>query len=628
MNTEKNIIEISVNDIIPNRFQPRMNFNEEGIKELAESIKQYGIIEPLVVRKFEDKYEIIAGERRYRAALSVGLKTIPAILSEINDEQSAEVALVENVQRKNLSPIEEAKSFKNLLDRGYLTQEQLASKMGLSQSAIANKLRLLNLDEEVQTALLQEQISERHARALLKFENKEEQKEWLKRIIDEKMTVRELEIELKKLDGNDLEEELVPIVNINPDIENIVNHAEDINVIREPHDVASFLIPDSRLAEEQKEIPVIKEETPEKMPNKFFNFLEEESANMNVGDLKEENIFNNTVPLATPVEVLEDTLEITEENKIEKSSTPLNEEVSEDSTPTIESTPNLSENSQGFFASLLTENQQTENPQPESTANFEIKNPITETSSEESGSSDSISPFKSIFTTEETKQEDLSTTTTLEETLPLQEIGNNEETSENNYVIEDNSSTTSSEEGSAHNPRSLLKSIFSSNKKNTKEPENPNQTEDTPIKEENEVISTQNVLENNNVVENTISEVESTPLSIEENNSNESNSPFKSIFFSQGEEIKKEESEEPKATNQIEEIIPMPEEPLIDPLDSIITLEPDYAAKLEEEAGTDLKTAINTVRNTVNDLELRGFNIEIEEADLESDYQINIKIIK
>lgn len=197
MNMEKDIQMIPIEDIIPNRFQPRLAFDESGLKELSESIKQHGIIQPLVLRRLGEKYEIIAGERRYKAATMAGLNTVPAIISNIDDNQSAEVALVENIQRRNLTAIEEAKSYKSLLDRGYLTQEQLAEKMGVSQSSIANKLRLLNLDEEVQNALLNERISERHARALLSL-TKEEQKKWLKRIIDKRMTVRQLDMELKK----------------------------------------------------------------------------------------------------------------------------------------------------------------------------------------------------------------------------------------------------------------------------------------------------------------------------------------------------------------------------------------------------------------------------------------------
>lgn len=277
---EKNIQLIPVDDIIPNRFQPRLAFDETGLKELSESIKQHGIIQPLVLRRLGDKYEIIAGERRYKAATMAGLTEVPAIISNIDDNQSAEVALVENIQRRNLTAIEEAKSYKSLLDRGYLTQEQLAEKMGVSQSSIANKLRLLNLDEEVQNALLNERISERHARALLALP-KEEQKKWLKKIIDKRMTVRQLDMELKKLKETNSEEETsIPLVNLTPNLETIVNNATDINPTRQLHDVESMLKP----MEEEPKIMEQPEPQIENLTNqnKFFNFLEDEAANMNM----------------------------------------------------------------------------------------------------------------------------------------------------------------------------------------------------------------------------------------------------------------------------------------------------------------------------------------------------------
>ncbi len=290
---EKNIQEIPIEDIIPNRFQPRLTFNEEGLNELSDSIKQHGIIQPLVVRKLGDKYEIIAGERRYKAATQAGLTKVPVIISDIDDNKSAEVALVENIQRRNLTAIEEAKSYKNLLDRGYLTQEQLAAKMGVSQSSIANKLRLLNLDPEVQDALLNEKISERHARALLSLNSPEEQKKWLQRIINERMTVRQLDMELKNLKNNDSEDDAgIPLVNINPNIDEIVNNAEDINAIRMPHNMETIMTPPQKEPEVPK--PSSSEnEPPQKMPNKFFNFLEDEQVNMDIDSPEE--IFNNYV---------------------------------------------------------------------------------------------------------------------------------------------------------------------------------------------------------------------------------------------------------------------------------------------------------------------------------------------
>ena len=199
MESKKKVVELNVNDILPNRFQPRIKFDETAINDLADSIKEHGVIQPIVVRKIGDKYEIIAGERRYKASCMAGLETIPAIITELNDKDSAEVALIENVQRQNLTPIEEAISYKKILDMGYLTQEQLATKLGKSQSAIANKLRLLNLDDDVQEALLNGDISERHARSLLKLTNPKQQVKMLNRIIDERLTVRKTDEEIDKM---------------------------------------------------------------------------------------------------------------------------------------------------------------------------------------------------------------------------------------------------------------------------------------------------------------------------------------------------------------------------------------------------------------------------------------------
>ena len=199
MQIEPQIQNVNIMDIIPNRFQPRLTFDEKALQELADSIKEHGIIQPLVLRRLGNKYEIIAGERRYKASQIAGLNQVPAIITQMDDNKSAEVAIVENLQRKNLSAIEEAKSYKKLLDRGYLTQEELAKKMGISQSAIANKVRLLNLSDEVQNALIAEKISERHARSLLQIADKEEQVNMLNKVINERLTVRQLDEEIKKI---------------------------------------------------------------------------------------------------------------------------------------------------------------------------------------------------------------------------------------------------------------------------------------------------------------------------------------------------------------------------------------------------------------------------------------------
>jgi len=201
MNRENQILNVRVDEIIPNRFQPRLAFNEEELKALSESIKIHGIIQPLVLRRIGDKFEIIAGERRYKAARLAGLSTVPAIIMNMNDKESAEVAVVENLQRKNLTAIEEAQSFKKILDMGYATQEQLAERMGVTQPTIANKLRLLNLEKEVQDALLRNQISERHARSLLCIPDRDIQVNMLNRIMRERLTVKQTDDEINKIIG-------------------------------------------------------------------------------------------------------------------------------------------------------------------------------------------------------------------------------------------------------------------------------------------------------------------------------------------------------------------------------------------------------------------------------------------
>lgn len=312
MNMDNEVLQVNLDDIIPNRFQPRIAFDEQGLKELSASIKEHGIIQPLVLRKLGNKYEIIAGERRYKAATMAGLTTVPAVISNIDDNKSAEVALVENIQRRDLTPIEEAKSYKNLLDKGYLTQEQLATKMGLSQPAVANKLRLLNLDEEVQQALLQEKISERHARSLLQLESLDDQRKWLNRIINERLTVRQLDQEIKKyLDEED--EEDVPTVNLTPNIEDIKAHAQDINPEKVQKDINSMMVPNSMMTEYSSSLPsnlggnpivMEKESKPDLMAppsnenhsensNRFFNFTDDEPANMEMGEIKTTDVFKN-----------------------------------------------------------------------------------------------------------------------------------------------------------------------------------------------------------------------------------------------------------------------------------------------------------------------------------------------
>lgn len=163
----KQIQDLELDKIVPNRYQPRHQFSDDSIKELAETLDQDGLLQPIVVREDGDQYEIIAGERRFRAAKSLGWETIPAIVNNMNDDQAASLALIENLQRENLNPIDEAKAYTNLMKLNDLTQTDLAKGMGKSQSYVANKLRLLKLSDDVQTALVEGKITARHGRALI-----------------------------------------------------------------------------------------------------------------------------------------------------------------------------------------------------------------------------------------------------------------------------------------------------------------------------------------------------------------------------------------------------------------------------------------------------------------------------
>ncbi|MEH7386168.1 nucleoid occlusion protein [Bacillus sp. JJ1521] len=186
--------QIPINEIVPNRYQPRTVFAEDKIKELALTIRTHGIIQPIVVRQFTDnQYEIIAGERRWRAVQTLEWETIPAIIKEFNDAETASVALIENLQREELSAIEEAYAYARLLELHNLTQEALAQRLGKGQSTIANKLRLLKLPEEVQQMLMQKKLTERHARALIPLKDPEKQIKLMHDIIEKQLNVKQTE---------------------------------------------------------------------------------------------------------------------------------------------------------------------------------------------------------------------------------------------------------------------------------------------------------------------------------------------------------------------------------------------------------------------------------------------------
>lgn len=319
MNLEKEIFDIALQDIIPNRFQPREMFDDEALKELSQSIKEHGVIQPIIVRKVGDKYEIIAGERRYRASQLAGKQTIPALVRDIDDKEAAKIALLENLQRSNLTPIEEAKTYQTILKLDNITQDELAQNLGKSQSTIANKLRLLTLDEEVQTALLNSQISERHARSLLGLDN-EKQRELLNKIINEKLTVKGLDEEIMRMTGKLPEQPAVqntnegsvnmdipsnPVVQPQPvevpsQVNEPINYNQNGNVVAQPESVIeqpqNFAIPEPiqtmQPSESQNVQAVPVQEVPEQPINQVVNTPAPQPEPIKQPEEHKENIFD------------------------------------------------------------------------------------------------------------------------------------------------------------------------------------------------------------------------------------------------------------------------------------------------------------------------------------------------
>ena len=206
-------MKMKITEVEPNREQPRKNFDEDALLELAESIKQFGVLQPLLVQKKDDYYEIIAGERRWRAAKLAGLKEVPVIIKDFSDQEVVEIALIENIQRENLNPIEEAMAYKRLLKEFNLKQDEVAERVSKSRTAVTNSMRLLKLNDRVQQMIIDDMISTGHARALLAIEDEEQQYMLANKIFDEKLSVRETEKLVKALKNPKKEEK-------KPEVEN------------------------------------------------------------------------------------------------------------------------------------------------------------------------------------------------------------------------------------------------------------------------------------------------------------------------------------------------------------------------------------------------------------------------
>ncbi len=190
---------LKISQVEPNRGQPRKKFDEETLEELAESIRQHGILQPLLVQKRDNHYEIVAGERRWRAAKLAGLREIPVLIQEFTDQEAMEIALIENIQREDLNAVEEAQAYRTLMQEFHLTQEEVAEKVGKSRAAVANRLRLLRLPEKIQGWLAAGELSEGHARAILSLEDEERQLEAARQVMEKKLSVRETEKLVREL---------------------------------------------------------------------------------------------------------------------------------------------------------------------------------------------------------------------------------------------------------------------------------------------------------------------------------------------------------------------------------------------------------------------------------------------
>ena len=204
-------LELPIELVEPNRGQPRKNFDDDALQELADSIKQFGVIQPLIVQKKDDYYEIIAGERRWRASRIAGLKKIPVIVKDYSDKEAMEISLIENIQREDLNPIEEAFAYKRLMEEYNLRQDEVAQRVSRSRAAIANSVRLLNLDQRVQDMVVSEMLTTGHARALLAITDPEVQYETAQKVFDEKMSVREVERLVRKLQEGPRPEKKPPV---------------------------------------------------------------------------------------------------------------------------------------------------------------------------------------------------------------------------------------------------------------------------------------------------------------------------------------------------------------------------------------------------------------------------------
>lgn len=601
MNHEKIVVELELDDILPNRFQPRFRFPEQAITELAESIKEHGVIQPILVRRLGDKYEIIAGERRYKASLLAGKRTIPAIVAELNDKDSAEVALIENVQRQDLTPIEEAVSYRKILDMGYLTQEQLADKLGKTQSTVSNKLRLLNLDDDVQEALLDEKISERHARSLLKIDSKQQQREILEKIIKERLTVKKTDELINKIlkgeenISNTIQATEIPSIFMNNSVQveepaiqsssaiEFINSNDQVvnsfgNTNTKDEDLLDFLNVDSTAPQT---VPV-------EEPDEPIIYNPVQQADFTTANNMNDNYNIPTSPIIEEIEPqpISSSSVSSSESEIDEINNKINN-ISNGINPGFVDVDNIEKNAKDIYVErpladidnlLMSENNEHEQQNTNVVNSFNeqpVEQPVQQ------------NKFFTMFAPEENEVKNEEITDTNDEEVfnftPSIESNN----SLNQFLTEEEPVTT---ENNINNVESTVTPEFSFNNidaVNNNINETPEILNSTPEVTTEEIFESAPITELNYSNEDSIEEIDDEPKII--------NYPADNIL---AESVRKEDVLETKQE------------------------------QTSDESVVDLKTVINTIRNCADTIEKYGFALECEEYDFEDMYQVIFKIQK
>ena len=568
MRMRKEVFILSIDDILPNRFQPRIKFNEEAILELSESIKKHGVIQPIIVRKIADKYEIIAGERRYKASVLAGRTTIPAIVTDVDDKESAEIALIENVQRQDMTPIEEAISYKKILDMGYLNQSDLAIKLGKTQSTVANKLRLLNLAEEVQEALLEEKISERHARSLLKLD-KNNQIDVLNKIIKERLTVRKTDQVISELLNKNQpkkEENTKEIEVLDFGLEE-GNNSVNNNINNE------FNIPTQPIVEPQ---PINNVQPQESIQNSQINpgFMDIDKIQDQAKDINF-NLNKNDV---------------------------VEQQVVEPFNPFGTSTVNTGQEETTQYGQI---NETELTPAEQQYGNFEVTQPVNNVQQPMNVQSQPM--VDTIIETPIVEPQPVNNV----QSQPVQEINNNV--------------NAQNETGRFFNIFNQPQEIQSNNEQNIFNQQRP-QSIENHIQSEQPIMATQSMPSNESVnnIQQPIVDIQNVEP-MEEKPFNPFGMPItETTPIAQINTFSLTDDQEftPQDTPVVESINydTLPEEKELTP---VMQTEAPV-----EQATVDFRTVINTIRNCIETIENYGYVIDSEELDFENNYQVTIKIDK